>query len=504
MVLTFVGRQYRNHGHGTANTYRQGGREDAFGRRDFRFRRQSNHRSRQPPPRTLRTDSEPSQPKIPAEFFTLTRKHFIVVKSIHHRECLRGGLPPSLIKKRNILASSVNPAFKNDYFTSAVDSITAQWCDSVHRALCDHYNELIDDAIKYISSTSMPTSLLDTSIKMVVKWARRQLGNKLRDSELDEALSLIYLHQKQLHESCHVPPTAPTAFEGSTGTSHTTSDHCNHTLPPVSEVSQLSTSVLEICDVGTQTSTSSNRRSDRRTSSTPCEVSTQTNENVVSSFCASTQVQTDLALNDEDPGPVSDLVDLDADPGGLPSANRNLTQTRLQGFTTNQPSTNYTSSQTAGSLDFSKSRIIIGDDNLRNLECDDACVLATRRGRLSYFKYLLQAIKDVHLEVTHFMCCLSLLDSKNKPTSNFTVFRAIIYNAKRLFPNAHISVFLNGVPDDIQDEFLNNIIDLNDLITNRKPSCCKVIKAPDDFVSIDGVWSDLWKERAYERIKNFL
>ena len=122
----------------------------------------------------------------------------MILKSVHHLESLRAGLPPSLAKKRDLLSGTVNPAFKNDYFESAVTAITAIWSESVLKALRQHYTGLLEEATAHISKYPIPSGILDTSIQMVLKWARTQLGRKLLDEEIDKALSIIFANQRLL------------------------------------------------------------------------------------------------------------------------------------------------------------------------------------------------------------------------------------------------------------------------------------------------------------------
>lgn len=134
---------------------------------------------------------------INPEYFGITREHFTIIKSVHHRHQLEHGLPPSLKKKDDaILHNSVSPAFNDDYFRAEMQSITQIWSDATVVALRIRYDTVIQDSLNQISNSALSSERFELSISFVAKWARKQLRRKLLDEELDEALTLIRVYQK--------------------------------------------------------------------------------------------------------------------------------------------------------------------------------------------------------------------------------------------------------------------------------------------------------------------
>ena len=132
---------------------------------------------------------------IPPAYFALTRDHFTIVKAIHHLSVLEKGLPPSITRRSRLLADSVQPAFRNDYFAAVVEEATEKWGAEILQALTEHYSNTILEAEEKIARNAMPQDLFDTSTRLVTKWDRRQLGKRLTDAELDDALSRISTRQ---------------------------------------------------------------------------------------------------------------------------------------------------------------------------------------------------------------------------------------------------------------------------------------------------------------------
>ena len=95
------------------------------------------HRARQPAP------ARPRQFAIPPEYFALTKEHFTVIKTTHHLNVLRKGLPPSLKRRAQLLSESVRPAFHNDYFGAQIEEATNKWGMEVLKVLKEHYKSTL-------------------------------------------------------------------------------------------------------------------------------------------------------------------------------------------------------------------------------------------------------------------------------------------------------------------------------------------------------------------------
>ena len=353
-------------------------------------------------PRPTGNASDRQPQRIPPEFFALTRDHFVIIKSIHHRATLRDGLPPSLLRKQGILSASVNPAFNNDYFAASVETITAQWGSAILQALREHYEHLISAAVDHISKEALPVRVLDDSLKLVLKWARAHLGRKLLDDELDEALSLIREKQLLTSESLLEEQTTREAFPSP--------------RRPETESSGL--------HKGTQTS--------------PPEE--PENEEDLQPLIQATSMASSEAVPSTDSGHES------SEDASIRASQSNgpLRQTQLQSFTSfSLPPVSEAPVCTNLILDGAKSNVIFGDSNLQSFAFEDCSILASSKGRLSFFKHFLQTNKDVYENVSNFVFCLSHLDNRNKTATNFTTFKGVMYNARRVFPNARIFVLLN-------------------------------------------------------------
>lgn len=476
MVLTFTSNTYQNgnfnfkHSNGESWNNRfsvlnpeeyDHGRKPSHSRvnREWRY---SRNKPRAAPFRQNMTKSA-NEVKIPPEYFSITREHFVIIKSMHHLSCLQEGLPPSLWKKLNMLTESVNPAFKNDYFFCAVDEISLTWRNSVLDALRNHYDGLIAGALDFISSFPMPADLLKLSVELVMKWSRSQLGRKLHDAVLDEALSLI--HQNQLLEN--VPSCSPSDAVPA-------NDH-----PRVYE--RLTSTV------GTQTETSSVENATLSCAPTSDSLSKITPDETENGAPNDSGFST----------PDSDLS------AAAPSSSSQRTQPAApESFLL--PSIDGTPKRATEFLNCCKRAIILGDTNLHNFQLEDCSFLGSRKGRLSFYKQWLQPVQDIYEDITDFVVCLSYLDAANKPSTNFAVLRSVLYHARRLFPNARLSVLLFCIPRNAQKTHKTNMQELSDLISTKRPVDCELIPLPEEISSQNGTWNQLSRNLVLENLKAFL
>lgn len=418
----------------------------------------------------------PRELKIPSELFPITKMHFVIVKCVHHKSNLADGFPPSLARKKDLLSNSVNPAFKNDFFKAQMELISNEWSTAVHEAMVRHYTTLLGDAMDFISENEMSSTYLEKSIQLVIKWARSQLGKKLKDSSLDEALTIIHDNQSMKEEApqnSHRSPT-PTATPFWPTVAEQTSQHS-------------SLAVKELFDRGTQTF--SEPSSSPTPASSPVPV-VSTAPGVVSGTSTADFLD-DARLSAPNS---SHEVDLDL------FSTHSMVQTTL--IDANSFSTKEATSETP--FDLSKPIIVLGDSNLKGLDLEDASVFSTEKGRLSYFKQQLQSIRVVHEGVRDFLLCLSSLDEKNKPSTNYVTFRALMSNAKRIFPNAKLSVLLHIIPNNASGDIRKDCKEFHDLISSKSPAGCKVVSTPNGLSVKANTWETSEKDTIFKIVKDFL
>lgn len=449
---------------------------------------------------------------IPPEYFELTRKHFLLLKCYHHQSALEKGFPPSLAKKIDLLSAEVNPAFKNEAFRVRMRSIRDEWCGSVKQTLKEHYAERITETISFITSNGMPSDLLDRSLQIVVRWGRKQLGKRLTDEVLDKAISSINKSQLLLDPEfpVHADPAPVPNPESLTG-SFPRNGFIFRPFPnpPTSDLVPSSVLLKEVYDKDTQT--------DSVVDSGVVEALTLTDVDGVLESSTRTEVFSEalapsvLPVVDNIPQArapsVNDIV-LDTasattstpeDISTIPSTGA-LVQTRI----VNMNTVTSTGSTDRFNLDLTKSRLVLGDTNLKDLRLEDSSVFSTEKGRLSFFKTYLQSSRGVHEGVSDVVICLSSLDEKNKPNTNFTTFRSVLYNTKRLFPNAKVSVVLNCIPLSSEESVRRDLKEFNQMIVNRLVSLCDVVQLPDTFTVKGNLWNASERDVVYKAIKDFL
>ncbi len=147
---------------------------------------------------------------------------------------------------------------------------------------------------------------------------------------------------------------------------------------------------------------------------------------------------------------------------------------------------------------FSKSIVIFGDSNLSGLCMNDSSVVSSSKCRLSFLKKFLVSESEAHQEVKKVFICFSALDSKNKAYTNFFTLRSVIYNARRIFPEASIYVILPKVQQD-----LTNVQELSHLIFSKKPGGCIPAYMPS-ICTFGHVWNNEVLNKFSVFLKSFL
>lgn len=442
------------------------------------------------------SNNAPRQHKIPAEFFGITKQHFVLLKCVHHQSVLEGGSPPSLIKKVDLISESVNPAFVNDAFRSRMKAISSEWCSAVQQALLGHYSSLVADAIQFISSNGIYADLLERSLQMVIRWSRSQLGKKLSDGVLDKAITMIKTHQLLIERT---PPgcsntSAPYNDDRSTqGHSFPLNGFVAYQFPAPFDVPSASLSLKEVADKDTQTDVmvGSPIRTVASHGSSICDdtVGSPSSHTVDPSVSMSEGiVATHSAVEKDLNQPTTSA----------------LVQTKIVDVNTLSSRGASSNSFDRFHLDTSKSTVILGDVNLRDLDVENSAIFSTDKGRLSFFKQYLQTFHSVHENVSNFVLCLSSLDEKNKHATNYSTFRSVVYNAKRIFPNAKISILPNIIAMSTDDDLRTDIREFNDTITQKLRSVCELIPVPEDFSVKDNFWSASERNFVFRCLKDFL
>ena len=374
----------------------------------------------------------------------------------------------------HLLNDSVRPAFSNDFFKTRVYEISERWCNDVLSELCTHYEDQIAAAAHEISTKPLPKNLLEVSLNLVRKWARTQLGNRLPDSTLDEAFSLILSKQQLVPEHTEPSSAAPLPVDAGVLCSRFRSIGVQASGdPPVPVTTSVPTPGVGV-DVSLQTSepTASNiphlqvspslpvprprKRRSSRTSSSP---------DVDLDRSSSTTLSGDQDGAKEEPNAV---------PVPPPSSEDCLTQLDLFGSPVE--------SEKPIDSSFPSPIVILGDDNVQRLKMENATSFGPANGRLSHLKKLLYGSQGSYPNVEKFILCLSLLDKTNLPSTNLTTCKSLIYHAHKIFPNASFHIVPLGVPERASHTVVNNIDSFNALLANRKPSFCNLVDIPSDCV----------------------
>lgn len=419
---------------------------------------------------------------------------------------LERGLPISLRKRAVSLTNSVRPAFGNDLLSVAIEEATSIWCNSVETALREHYDDTLREALDHIAQDALPEHLLDVSLDMVTKWTRRQLGKKLDDNQLDEAISTIKATQLLLIEDLPTPLATTSAATNVIQPRPSSIRFVNasmQTEPPLSippskmepHTQRSSTSSFVDMELDASHRTRAPfQRVDLDESSADSDLEPLTPAAATFQEVQPHQPQYSASRNSclgtgspLEPAVSQDTEHNDAQPSAAPNRQEPFpaqsTQTTLFG----KPAARCLN---PNKIDYTKANVVFGDSNLAALSHDNTTVFAPKNGRLSALKSTLLHVSGTYDNVINFFLCLSFLDAGNQPKTNLTVFRAIMYTARKVFPHASLYVLLNALPAGANDDAFSNIVLTNELIVNHKPAGCSVIKPPPRLSSSVTVWDD--------------
>ena len=438
-----------------------------------------------------------TEPIIPPELFDVTKEQFALIKCRHHLHRL-SVVPPSLQQKAKELATVARPAFRSDYFTETAQSLADAWLEGTHSALISHYEDTLDSCRLTLAETPFPESMMERSLQVCVRWARRQLGRKLDPIVLDNAISEIRDTQKfaastpDLREpvpgsAVHDQQRALAILTTSTSTQTTPTSDDLFTQPSLPTEVVL-TAQEDLISFSTAISSAADQSSDAAPSSLQ-----------ISDSQATAKPSSETQHNSTTPTPSHD-VDLDSSPTNPVTVSschrprkRDFTQLDLCGSVAEHPprqrSRSLSTPRSAQIRSFAptKCRVVIGDTNVAELDLiTEADILALPYGRLSWYRSLLRSLSDKSPSVTHFVVVLSHLDRTNSPTTNLGAIRNVTGLARNLFPNARLAVVLDGL---CECDSRPSVVTLNNTLRNTPPNGCTIIEAPTDFSCFSGKWS---------------
>ena len=421
---------------------------------------------------------------IPREFFHLTREQFAIVKSHHHLHRLRAGPPPSLQRKAKELATFAKPAFRNDFFDARANQLAEDWLRGSHQALLEHYEDTLATSRSALEEAAMPRGIFERSLQVCTRWARRQLGAKLEPSILDAAISEI--RGAQMVDDASGGPSFTKPRQPITTTVHRsvqTQTDVQSATEPTKEVwfSQRlpDTQATEYPEATESRQAAETVEVTQATESQPASESDgcAPPEPMVFRLSRKRQAEEHLSQMDLFGSPISHRSPPRQRSRSLPA------QLRLAP---------------------SKGALILGDDNVATFGDERTDVLATKNGRLNFFRTLLRSAKETFPGVTRFVLVLSHLDRQNAHNTNLTAIRNICSAAKSLFPNAQGAVACDG-PCECQPSDIRSSIEVfNKELQAAPPNRIAVILPPEGFACTNGRWAKATREAYRTNIGAFL
>lgn len=410
---------------------------------------------------------EPETKKLDDELFQPTRALFKIIKCKHHLENLLGEPPKSLKKAAKSLQSLLHPAFNNDTFASNVKSNADFWLSSTLSSLREHYSSVLSEARLSLSSASLSPDSVNLCTATATRWARHQLGKKLRDSVLDEALSLF------LSSIVMTTPTVTTALAPQAPSQHM------HRPLKTTEVSTQTSSPQPTCDVEMIASTESPQ--------VPTPQVDHSASNTGDSTRRGKRTVNRKRIRPSSTPPSLSQLDLFGSPVPVQSSTGTIPKK------TSPPLVTTTDKY-----------VILADENFEQFKADHCKVLAHQNGKLSHFKSLLNHEQKPFPTVQFFLLALSLLDMSNSFLTNSSTLKSLLGAAHRVFPNAQLFVLLLGIDNEAHLDVRTNIQDLNRFVINKHPSSCAHIPAFPDFKSDGNAWSDVTKSETFSKIQEYL
>ena len=461
---------------------------------------QSTHRSQAPWRRSgssERATQRPHQPTIPPDYFGSTRKHFAVIKSLHHlmhaeREC-----PKSLSRNLQDFFEGVRPAFLND--CNVFVELRNKWCGELQAALVSHYKEHLSLLEIGITSSALPPDIFERSLVLSSKWARRQLGKRLSDDVLDQALQLIRKWQPLSSEDVgrtHQPVTSepqpgspkPSSVEAFTQTGRTSlsSAGCDVDVASTGSSRQASTQTEDV----TLPPGSDPPALAAELLSSPVDAPRMASSQLTSAQTEDVSLPSSREPSVGTVGPAAvaaPLADPDARLGrkrrrSIPDRTHQLDLFGAEAAP--PPPARRRASSLTGGFCPRKEIVLFGDLNWADFKNPEVDVYTHPSGKLHHFKTLLSKSIAGNGSAKSFILCISSLDRCNTSITNTTALKCVRALVRKYFPSSRLTVFCCPVPSrkcEWLDCHKDSINALNDFVRSR----FDFLNAPDDPVFTD-------------------
>ena len=470
------------------------------------------------PKRAQRGPVTPSHPRVPAEFFHLTKCHFQVIKCLHHLHQLSSGTPSTISRLREQLSVCLSPAFASQAFSSSLSSAADSWAASVLSSLKDHYSLVLDRALTAISGEPMPPDIFEVSFSLASSWARRQLRKKLLPGTLASASDLL---------SSPAPPSASQGgFSAPVSPAPAPSRHfaAEDTFPSA----VVSTRPLSLSQTGDHTPVSPSAPTPAPpeapsvvpaagaasvVSLPPAEGRLRTLPTTAASRRSSRASSAEEHQGGFSPSsssgtqPLSPLVPGSSTTVVIPRQSQPATSAR--GDLPDLPAgsgnaLNDTAPSSTPATAASVHTLILGDSNIDGILLPGCEVHGLPNGRLSgllsYARSHLQPSQDIN----KIFVCLSTLDRRNKLVTLTTALKSLLSKCHCLFPNSTLFVLLSGTPSHFSTTERETFHQFASFVRNKHPSNCIVFSAPTPFACCDDVWSDSTRDFVRTKISDHL
>ncbi|XP_013855710.1 uncharacterized protein LOC106511507, partial [Austrofundulus limnaeus] len=130
-----------------------------------------------------------------------------LIKAIHHSAIATAkSYPPAVQKIQNHLATVIKPAHPTDRTTNLIAANAQNWAYNTMLVLQEHYDAAIAQILQELTLYSPDD--LKMPFEIATKWARRNLGRRLKQETLDQAQTLITPNPAPAQQQRGSPTTA--------------------------------------------------------------------------------------------------------------------------------------------------------------------------------------------------------------------------------------------------------------------------------------------------------
>ena len=131
--------------------------------------------------------------KIPPNLFNLSRKQFAIIKSVHHLKLLEQSIPKTWKNWGDHINNNLRLAFISEQAKINISSTTSKYLEELRSISVNHYSTVIADASNHLKehSSEFNDDTMKSSLELITRWAKQQLGNKLHANTLNDALAKI-------------------------------------------------------------------------------------------------------------------------------------------------------------------------------------------------------------------------------------------------------------------------------------------------------------------------